>query len=74
MVDYHISSKSQGKDALGQVDIVAKYNGRRFHGMGLATDIVEASALALIHVMNHVQRAEMVAEQKQKLQEEKENV
>ncbi len=74
VVKYNIGSKSQGKDALGQVDIVAVCNGRRFHGMGLATDIVESSALALIHVMNHVKRAEMVAEQKQKLQEEKESV
>ena len=71
IVNYHISSKSQGKDALGQVGIVAKYNGRNFHGMGLATDIVESSALALIHVLNHVERAEKVAQQKQKLQSEK---
>ncbi|MCM2681276.1 2-isopropylmalate synthase [Echinimonas agarilytica] len=74
VVDYHISSKGKGKDALGQVDIVALYEGRRFHGMGLATDIVESSALALIHVMNHAHRATAVAEQKQKLQEENSTV
>ena len=37
-------------DALGQVDIVANHNGRRFHGVGLATDIVESSAKAMVHV------------------------
>ncbi|XPE40768.1 alpha-isopropylmalate synthase regulatory domain-containing protein [Shigella flexneri] len=38
---YSLTAKGHGKDALGQVDLVANYNGRRFHGVGLATDIVE---------------------------------
>lgn len=46
---------------------MAEYEGRRFHGMGLATDIVESSALALVHVLNHVWRAQQVEAQKQKL-------
>ncbi len=40
LVKYSLTAKGHGKDALGQVDIVANYNGRRFHGVGLATDIV----------------------------------
>lgn len=68
---YQISAKGQGEDALGQVDIVATYNGQRFHGMGLATDIVEASALALVHVLNHIHRAELIARKKQEIQQEK---
>lgn len=67
IVKYQLTAKGQGKDALGQVDIVAEYEGRRFHGMGLATDIVESSALALVHVLNHVWRAQQVEAQKQKL-------
>lgn len=67
IVKYQLTAKVQGKDALGQVDIVAEYEGRRFHGMGLATDIVESSALALVHVLNHVWRAQQVEAQKQKL-------
>jgi 2-isopropylmalate synthase len=53
------------KDALGKADIVANYKGRTFHGMGLATDIVQASARAFVHVLNHVHRAECIARQKQ---------
>ncbi len=68
IVDYHISAKGAGEDALGQVDIVAVYNGRRFHGMGLATDIVESSAQALVHVLNHIHRANEVEEKKQAIQ------
>lgn len=61
---YNISAKGEGMDALGQVDIVATYNGRKFHGIGLATDIIESSALAYIHVMNNIYRANAVGEKK----------
>lgn len=67
IVKYQLTAKGQGKDALGQVDIVAEYQGRRFHGVGLATDIVESSAQALIHVLNHIWRAQQVEQQKQRL-------
>ncbi|EIC45290.1 2-isopropylmalate synthase, partial [Salmonella enterica subsp. enterica serovar Heidelberg str. 41573] len=43
LVKYDLNAKGQGKDALGQVDIVVNHHGRRFHGVGLATDIVESS-------------------------------
>ncbi|MBK5143287.1 2-isopropylmalate synthase [Budviciaceae bacterium BWR-B9] len=67
IVKYQLTAKGQGKDALGQVDIVAEYEGRRFHGVGLATDIVESSAQALVHVLNHIWRAQQVEVQKQRL-------
>ncbi|WLS91244.1 alpha-isopropylmalate synthase regulatory domain-containing protein [Gilliamella apicola] len=67
IVKYQLASKGQGENALGQVDIVAEYKGRKFHGVGLATDIVHASALALINVLNNVYRANQVAQEKQKL-------
>nr|WP_320131289.1 2-isopropylmalate synthase [uncultured Holophaga sp.] len=65
---YELKSKTEGTDALGQVDITADYEGRKFHGMGLATDIVEASAQALVHVINHIHRARQVAEHKERFQ------
>lgn len=57
LVKYSLTAKGHGKDALGQVDIVANYNGRRFHGVGTATDIVESSAKAMVHVLNNIWRA-----------------
>lgn len=66
MDDYTISSKSEGKDALGKVDIVVTYNGQRFHGLGLSTDIIESSARAMVHVMNHIHRAKDVQLHKNK--------
>ncbi|WP_354623024.1 2-isopropylmalate synthase [Psychromonas sp. MME2] len=70
MLDYHISSKGDGEDALGQVDIVATYNGQKFHGIGLSTDIIESSAKAMVHVMNHIHLAKAVEDKKQRLQTE----
>ncbi|MFM2486642.1 2-isopropylmalate synthase [Celerinatantimonas yamalensis] len=65
------NQKADIKDALGKADIVAKYQGRTFHGMGLATDIVQASAKAFVHVLNNIHRAETIAKEKEKQRESK---
>ncbi|WP_417763521.1 2-isopropylmalate synthase [Shewanella sp.] len=72
IISYQLGAKGQGQNALGQVDITAKYREQNFHGVGLATDVVEASAEALIYVMNLVRRADLVADQKQKILAKKE--
>ncbi|WP_425330907.1 alpha-isopropylmalate synthase regulatory domain-containing protein [Mannheimia haemolytica] len=61
-----MSLKSDRAEALGQVDIVVEYEGRKFHGVGLATDIVESSARALIHAINAIYRSQKVADLKAK--------
>ncbi|MFT4929518.1 MAG: 2-isopropylmalate synthase [Phenylobacterium sp.] len=65
VVDYHLDAKGKGANALGQVDIIAKYKNRSYHGAGLATDIVEASVRAYIHVLNLAYRAKQIEEKKQ---------
>ncbi|MDA3978413.1 2-isopropylmalate synthase [Gallibacterium sp. AGMB14963] len=62
MLHYNLAAKGEGAEALGQVDIVVEYQGRKFHGVGLATDIIEASALALIHAINAIYRSQKVSE------------
>lgn len=57
---YQLTAKGHGRDALGQIDIVVKYEGRRFHGVGLATDIIESSAQAMVNAMNNIWRARQV--------------
>lgn len=63
---YNLTAKGEGAEALGQVDIVVEHEGRKFHGVGLATDIVESSARALIHAINAIYRAHKVAHLKVK--------
>jgi 2-isopropylmalate synthase len=45
---------------LGQADIIANYKGRKYHGTGVSTDIVEASGQALLHVINSIHRADKI--------------
>ncbi|MFP1905848.1 2-isopropylmalate synthase [Lonsdalea quercina] len=70
LVQYQLSAKGHGKEALGQVDIVVEYQNRRFHGVGLATDIVESSANAMVNVLNNIQRAQMVEKELLRLQQQ----
>lgn len=57
---FQLVAKGKGKDALGQVDILVEYEKRKFHGIGLATDIIEASAQAMVNVLNNIWRAQEV--------------
>ncbi|WP_017348337.1 2-isopropylmalate synthase [Pantoea sp. A4] len=60
LVNYKLTAKGHGENALGQVDIVVGYNNRKFHGVGLATDIVESSAKAMVNALNNIWRAKQV--------------
>ncbi|GGW72744.1 2-isopropylmalate synthase [Alteromonas halophila] len=60
VVDFKLDSKGEGADALAQVSVIAEYRGRRFHGIGLATDIVEAGVKALIYVLNNTHLADQI--------------
>ncbi|VFP81302.1 2-isopropylmalate synthase (plasmid) [Buchnera aphidicola (Cinara kochiana kochiana)] len=51
---FNLVANGEGKDALGKVDIVVQYKLRNFHGVGLATDIIEASAQAMVNVLNYI--------------------
>ncbi|BDY06874.1 2-isopropylmalate synthase [Ferrimonas sp. YFM] len=67
---YHIGAEGGGHDALGRVDITAEYEGRTFHGMGLSTDIIESSAIALVRVYNLIHRQQQIEKKKQQILEE----
>lgn len=76
LVKYQLTAKGHGKNALGQVDIVVNYNDRKFHGVGLATDIVESSAKAMVNALNNIWRAKQVEQelQRKSIKEQKETV
>lgn len=62
---FDLSAKGEGEDGLGQADIIAHYNGRKYHGTGVSTDIIEASGQALLHVINSIYRANQIVQLKQ---------
>ena len=56
VTDFHVSSVTQGGDALGDVVIQLDADGVRASGRGVATDVVEASARAYLAAVNKVVR------------------
>jgi 2-isopropylmalate synthase len=65
IVDFKLDSKGEGADALAQVSVIVEYKNRRFNGIGLATDIVEAGVKSLIFVLNNTYLADQIDQQKQ---------
>jgi 2-isopropylmalate synthase len=54
--EYQIRSLSTGEDAQGEAILETEYNGRIYRGRASSTDIVEASARALLIVINRILR------------------
>jgi 2-isopropylmalate synthase len=52
--DYRVQSVTVGEDAQGEVHLEAVYNGRTVTGRAVSTDIIEASALAFLQVINRI--------------------
>src|SRR5690242_16806786 len=52
--DYRVRSVTVGEDAQGEAHIEAEYNGRVINGRAVSTDIIEASALAFLQVINRI--------------------
>jgi 2-isopropylmalate synthase len=50
--DYRVRSVSVGEDAQGEAHVEAEYQGRVVTGRAVSTDIIEASALAFLQVIN----------------------
>jgi 2-isopropylmalate synthase len=52
--DYRVRSVTVGEDAQGEAHIEAHHDGRNITGRAVSTDIIEASALAFIQVINRI--------------------
>ncbi|MBN2794066.1 MAG: 2-isopropylmalate synthase [Clostridia bacterium] len=54
--DYKVHSVSSGKDAQGEAFVKVLEEGLEYTGRGLSTDVIEASILAYVSVMNKILR------------------
>jgi 2-isopropylmalate synthase len=54
--DFSLTSLTEGREALGKVKIVARADSGVFTGIAASTDIVEASALAYMDIVNKIAR------------------
>ena len=58
VADLSLRSLTPGRDSVGQTFLQARIDGKSFSGHGASTDIVEASARALLHALNKTSHAE----------------
>lgn len=54
LIEYNISSYSQGQDAVGKVKITVKYNDKKYTVTASDRNILNASALAYINAINNI--------------------
>ncbi len=58
VISLSLRSVTPGRDSVGQVFLQCRIGGKSMSGQGASTDIVEASARALIHALNKERHAE----------------
>jgi 2-isopropylmalate synthase len=51
--EYHVSAVTGGRDALGEVTVVLELGGRLASGVGVSTDILEASGKAYLRALSN---------------------
>ncbi len=54
LIDYSLRAVTGGRDALGEVAVKIRKEGRIYTGRGASTDIIEASAKAYINALNRL--------------------
>src|SRR5699024_5684887 len=54
LIEYKISSVTRGKEALGKVKVSASYKGLTYYANASDTDVIRASGLAYINVINKI--------------------
>lgn len=54
LLEYKISSVSRGKEALGKVKVTVEYQDVKYNANATDTDVIKASALAYINVVNKI--------------------
>lgn len=52
--DYQVRSATIGRDAQGEVSLEIEHEGRSYRGLGVSTDTVEATIMALLNAVNRI--------------------
>ncbi|MET0332133.1 MAG: 2-isopropylmalate synthase [Dyella sp.] len=56
LTDFKVRAVSEGGDALGQAQLTARYAERDWSASAVSTDIIEATALAALTIINRIER------------------
>ncbi len=52
--DFRVRSATLGRDALGEVQLEVEHDGKSYKGVGVSTDTVEATILAMLNATNRI--------------------
>ncbi len=52
--DFHVRSATLGRDAIGEVNLEVEHQGRSYRGVGVSTDSVESTILAMLNAINRI--------------------
>jgi 2-isopropylmalate synthase len=67
--EYHVSAVTGGRDALGDVTVLLELDGRLSTGVGVSTDILEASGKAYLRALSNLLGESAAAEAEHHLDE-----
>jgi 2-isopropylmalate synthase len=68
--EFHVSAVTGGRDALGEVNVLLELDGRLSSGVGVSTDILEASGKAYLRALSNALADDAVAEAERVLEKE----
>jgi 2-isopropylmalate synthase len=68
--EYHVSAVTGGRDALGEVTVLLELGGRLSSGVGVSTDILEASGKAYLRALSNARTDDVTAEAERVLERE----
>jgi 2-isopropylmalate synthase len=54
LISWSTNAVTTGKDAMGSVTLLVSRNDKTFRGYGVATDVIEASAIAYLNAINRI--------------------
>ena len=52
--DFRVRSATLGRDAIGEVNLEVEHKGRSYRGVGVSTDSVESTILAMLNAINRI--------------------
>ncbi|MEO1614445.1 MAG: 2-isopropylmalate synthase [Planctomycetota bacterium] len=52
--DFRVRSATLGRDAIGEVNLEVEHKGRIYRGVGVSTDTVESTVLAMLNAINRI--------------------
>jgi 2-isopropylmalate synthase len=56
LTQFQVRAMSEGGDAQGQAQLIARHGDRDWHGHSVSTDIIEATAQAALAIVNRIER------------------